>query len=276
MIGTFKGLVTNLFLAFKKPVTVQYPWEHAPLAPRYMGFPVLTWDGEVGEPFCTGCLVCARVCPTDCITVTMKDNPKAATGESHRRKIVEDFHLNTANCIVCGLCVEYCNFDAIIMSDLHEEGATTRGDLVWDLARLLEEGKKQQMKGWWSPPAAKKSERRATAPPRAAAPTAEEAAPSGVAAVAAPQESLDPRVVEARRKAAELRAKKAAERGEVVAAPVLETPSVPQAPGVGASAEEGVDPRVVEARRKAAELRAKKAAERAAQQGKEGKTEERE
>ncbi|MQG20645.1 MAG: 4Fe-4S dicluster domain-containing protein [SAR202 cluster bacterium] len=156
MISIFRGLITTLKTTFRRPVTVQYPSTHLPLTPRYMGFPVLTWDFKIQEPYCTGCLVCARVCPTDVITVSMKDNPKAANEESHRRKIVNDFKLDISNCILCGLCVEFCNFDAIIMSDFHEEGSLTRVEQDLPLVTLLDMGKEMQDKGKFTPPPPKK------------------------------------------------------------------------------------------------------------------------
>ena len=110
-----------------------------------------------------GCLVCMRICPTDCIDVAMMDNPKHAEGDSTRRKIVEYFDLNVADCIMCGLCVEYCNFDAIIMSDNFDASQYARPNLMFDLDQLLEAGKEQEAKGRWSPPEAKKSARRSAA-----------------------------------------------------------------------------------------------------------------
>ena len=244
MLGTFKSLLTTMKLALKPPVTAEYPSVTPTLAPRFMAHPVLTWDKDVPEPYCTGCLVCMRICPTDCIDVAMMDNPKHAEGDSSRRKIVEYFDLNVADCIMCGLCVEYCNFDAIIMSDNFDASQHARSNLVFDLEQLLEAGKEQEAKGRWSPPEAKKSQRR----------TAAQA--GGTAAAGAPASS-DDRVAAARARAAELRAQRAAERGE---APPAETP--PAAPEQVSGDAPTVDPRVAAARAKAAELRAQRAAER--------------
>ncbi len=293
MLGTFKSLLTTMKLALKPPVTAEYPSVAPTLAPRFMAHPVLTWDKDVPEPYCTGCLVCMRICPTDCIDVAMMDNPKHAEGDSSRRKIVEYFDLNVADCIMCGLCVEYCNFDAIIMSDNFDASQYARPNLVYDLEQLLEAGKEQESKGRWSPPEAKKSQRRATSQSgatqaagaaassddRVAAARAKAAelraqraaergeAPPAEATTTTPEQAsgdapaVDPRVAAARAKAAELRAQRAAERGEAppaeVSAPTSETGSTEAKP---------VDPRVAEARRKAAELRAQRAAERAAQE----------
>lgn len=145
MKGLLKGLATSLRGMVGKPVTVQYPKERLPLAPRYMGFPGLLWDFKQNEPACTGCQVCARYCPTECISVTMKDNPRFATGESTRRKIVDHFEIKVERCILCSICVEVCAFDAIEMTHKHEEASTTRGQLRADLPVLLEWGKEYQL-----------------------------------------------------------------------------------------------------------------------------------
>ena len=252
MLGTFKSLVTTMKLAFKRPVTAEYPSVAPTLAPRFMAHPVLTWDKDVPEPYCTGCLVCMRICPTDCIDVAMMDNPKHAEGDSTRRKIVDYFDLNVADCIMCGLCVEYCNFDAIIMSDNFDASQYARPNLMMDLEQLLEAGKEQEAKGRWSPPEAKKSARRS-------------AAQGGAAPAAGADASSEDRVAAARARAAELRAQRAAERGE--APPAAEITLEPSAPGAGAPAageeeKPEVDPRVAAARARAAELRAQRAAER--------------
>ena len=164
MLSSLKGLWVTLkstFNGFRQPVTRQYPatgtlWKRSPaptpVQPRFMGFPALTWDGQVEEPYCTSCMVCIRQCPTLCMSATMKDNPLHQEGRSSRRKIVETFEINLNRCILCGICVEVCNFDAIVMSHEHEMSTYQRnGDRV-DLPALLEIGKKFQAKTDWIPP----------------------------------------------------------------------------------------------------------------------------
>ena len=144
MLGLLKALGITLRAAGRKPVTVQYPSEKKELPHRSRGFPVLLWDFEKDESFCTGCQVCARYCPVDCITVTMKDNPKFAEGKSKRKKIVDKFFLDYARCMRCDICVEVCNFDAIVMNNTHEGYELSRydrQDLVMDLPALLHQHK---------------------------------------------------------------------------------------------------------------------------------------
>ena len=152
-VSTMNGL--------RAPVTRQYPAtgnllkrqdRPTPVKDRFMGFPALTWDDDVVEPFCTSCMVCIRQCPTQCMSSVMKDNPLHEEGKSHRRKIVDSFEINLNRCILCGICVEVCNFDAIVMTHEHEMSAFSRNGARVDLPELLEIGHKFQKETAWIPP----------------------------------------------------------------------------------------------------------------------------
>jgi NADH-quinone oxidoreductase subunit F len=56
---------------------------------------------------CTGCMLCARVCPT-----------KAAHGERKKVHIIDQ-----DTCVRCGLCYQACRFDAISVTSGREENA---------------------------------------------------------------------------------------------------------------------------------------------------------
>ncbi len=164
MFNSLKGLLITLVSTMnglRDPVTRQYPDsgtlgkrqdEPTPVQDRFMGFPALTWDGDVGEPFCTSCMVCIRQCPTQCMSSVMKDNPLHEEGKSSRRKIVDTFEINLNRCILCGICVEVCNFDAIVMTHEHEMSAFNRNSIRVDLPVLLEIGHKFQKETGWIPP----------------------------------------------------------------------------------------------------------------------------
>jgi formate hydrogenlyase subunit 6/NADH:ubiquinone oxidoreductase subunit I len=81
----------------------------------------------------------------------MKDNPLHADGQSTRRKIVDNFEINLGRCILCGICVDVCNFDAIEMSHEHELSKYARNGNRTDLSKLLEMGKAYQEETGWRP-----------------------------------------------------------------------------------------------------------------------------
>lgn len=141
MIGILKGMATTLNTLFRKPVTYQYPDQRMPVGDRWHGSPVLLWDDEVNEPFCTGCGLCARECLVQAITVSMKENENAKDGKSTRKRIVDSFELDLGRCIFCASCVEACNFDALIMSKIDEIGSSSRTALVLNADQLHELGK---------------------------------------------------------------------------------------------------------------------------------------
>ena len=153
MIGFLEGLLVTLKASLRRPVTAEYPNPHKRLeiSYRYMGFPALTWDYDVEEPYCTGCMVCIRACPTQCMSAAMKDNPLYAENKSRRRKIVDNFEINLGRCILCGICVDVCNFDAIEMSQEHELSKYERNGNRVDLQKLLEMGTGYQAEIGWKP-----------------------------------------------------------------------------------------------------------------------------
>jgi NADH-quinone oxidoreductase subunit I len=86
------------------------------------------------------------------MSANMKDNPLQQEGKSSRRKIIDTFEINLNRCILCGICVDVCNFDAIVMSHEHEMSTFQRnGDRV-NLPILLEIGGKFQRETGWTPP----------------------------------------------------------------------------------------------------------------------------
>ncbi len=149
MLGLFKAIKTTVSAALRKPVTVQYPKAKKVLPHRARGLPVLLWDFEADEPFCTGCQVCARYCPVDCMTVTMKDNRRFQEGKSSRKKIVDRFYIDYARCMRCDICVEVCNFDAIVMNNTWGGVELSRYDrkgLVMSLDDLLQQSQSGDLK----------------------------------------------------------------------------------------------------------------------------------
>jgi len=151
MIGILKGMYVTLSTTLRKPVTIQYPTQHRQVPQRDRAFPILLWDSETVEPFCTGCHACERACPVECMTVTMKDNPLHADGTSKRRKIVDQFWIDYGRCMRCNICVEVCNFEAIAMNNTwagHELSTFDRNDLVLDLDQLLAQHKQGKIKEW--------------------------------------------------------------------------------------------------------------------------------
>jgi len=133
IIPLLKGLWLTLGKCFSKPVTVQYPEEKVPPAPRWRGVQYFEKD-ERGKTKCVACGLCMVVCPSQCIDV------EAAEDEEGRR-YPSRYEIDSTRCIFCGYCEEACPVNAIFMGKGYEWVERKRGSLFLDTDRLLEQKK---------------------------------------------------------------------------------------------------------------------------------------
>ncbi len=110
--GIIKGLAISMRNMFRGPITVQYPKEKLELPERARWAVEMKLDEE-GNHKCTGCLACERACPDYIIKIDI------TTGED-RSKHIDAWHYEIGACMMCGLCVEACPFDAIRMGHDYE------------------------------------------------------------------------------------------------------------------------------------------------------------
>ena len=131
-----KELVSGLFLTtrymFKKPVTINYPYEKGPLSPRFRGEHVLRRYPN-GEERCIACKLCEAICPAQAITI--ESEPRA---DGSRRTTRYD--IDMVKCIYCGYCQEACPVDAIVEGPNFEFSTETREELLYDKEKLLGNG----------------------------------------------------------------------------------------------------------------------------------------
>ncbi len=132
-----KSLIVGLgvtFKAFFQPVvTVQYPREELDITPNYRGHIELVRDSETGACPCMVCGMCARACPSGCITV------KGEKKEGEKKKSLIEFKLDFTKCSLCGTCVETCPRGAINYSQDYNIAGFTRDEFHYDLIKRLEE-----------------------------------------------------------------------------------------------------------------------------------------
>jgi len=132
MVDFVKGMLITLKNFFRKPITLQYPEQKKVMSDRFRGLHVLTKFDD-GSMKCTSCNLCARACPSDCITLTGKKNERTGKG-----KTVDEFEIDIGKCVFCGFCEEACPHEAIYLSKFYEY--TFHGDYntVYDVPRLEE------------------------------------------------------------------------------------------------------------------------------------------
>ncbi len=133
-----KGLALTLkrFLNPGTCVTVQYPEERPKLANRFRGLPELQIDND-GKEKCVACGLCARVCPSQCITV------EGAEDETTHKRYPKVYELDAFRCIFCGFCEEACPVRAIILRDTFELSSYQNKE-IFDKEKLLELSRKRK------------------------------------------------------------------------------------------------------------------------------------
>ena len=113
-------------------VTFQYPEQPKPLAPRHKSLHRILVR-ENGLPQCVACMMCATVCPSECIFIEA-----AETDDPEVQKYPASFVVDLNRCCFCGFCVEACPEDAIRMDTGEIRlAATSRKELEYPLEKLL-------------------------------------------------------------------------------------------------------------------------------------------
>ena len=92
------------------------------------------------EDRCTSCMICARECPTWCITLSAHQE---AVGDPAARRprtvnVLDAFTIDWGLCMYCGICVEVCPFEALYWSPEYEFSELHIADLLHDKTRLGE------------------------------------------------------------------------------------------------------------------------------------------
>ena len=125
-----QGMGVTLSYIPKQKWTVQYPEEPVTLQPRYRGQHLLHVD-ELGREKCVACFLCAAACPSDCIYIIAKDDPRPPEKRiGVDERYAEVYNIDYGRCIFCGYCVEACPKDAITHGYNFELSVYNRADLL--------------------------------------------------------------------------------------------------------------------------------------------------
>ncbi len=163
--GGLKITGTNLL---KPTITTIYPMEEVDNISTFHGhIELVPKDDDPMVPKCIACAACARVCPSDCIIVTSKENrtpvidtnktdpvgvyngklilkgAKTPPASKKSSKEPEVFDLNYTLCSLCGLCISVCPAGAIRFSNNVYLTSYNRDELSMC---LIERMKKQSKK----------------------------------------------------------------------------------------------------------------------------------
>lgn len=130
---------------FVKPwITTRYPWHtreniaycfgHAELVPL---------ESDPTDSACIACGLCAKGCPSACITVEAAPVVEEAAVEGEKKKKAKKkpglFMLDYSLCSLCGQCVENCPQDALRFSNHVYWAVRDRKELTLDLLARLKQ-----------------------------------------------------------------------------------------------------------------------------------------
>lgn len=130
ILPLLQGLKLTLKYFFSKKITMQYPDQKWDVAKRWRGRHILLKHPS-GKIKCVACMLCATVCPAECIRIE-------SAAEPDNRKYPEEYEIDLGRCIFCGNCVEVCPRDAIVMSTAYELSEYSREDLILNKEALME------------------------------------------------------------------------------------------------------------------------------------------
>lgn len=124
-------------------VTVHYPRRTVDNLATYRGHVELVGKpGNPVEPRCICCMLCVASCPSQCITVKAKKEPKPAAGEGEApkkagKKTPETWELDYTLCSLCGTCAEVCPAQSLRYSQNVYLVSRNKDDYVLDLLARL-------------------------------------------------------------------------------------------------------------------------------------------
>ena len=126
-LGVLKGFAITMRNMFRPVITVQYPDEKLVL-PERARWAVHVRFNDDGTPKCTACQICVKECPDHVLRVASSPKPEGG-------KHIDTYVYEVGACMMCGLCVTACPYDAIEMSHEYELATREHGEMVRVLLR---------------------------------------------------------------------------------------------------------------------------------------------
>jgi len=133
-VDILKVLKVTLKYTLSKTVTLRYPDEEKWIPyRRFRGLHTLNRNEE-GKELCVGCELCAKSCPTQCITVIPTEDK---TGRGIADRVAARWEINLLRCMFCGLCEDACPTEALKLGREYELASFSMQDQIREKPELL-------------------------------------------------------------------------------------------------------------------------------------------
>jgi len=122
-VSLLDGMLVTLQVLFSKTITEPYPRQKAELSPNFRGCLALVQDAD-GVVLCTACGLCAKGCPSQCLTVDRSKEVKRKP---------ESFRYDISRCSFCGMCMDGCPVSALMFKPIRSRVTTNRRNFCLEL-----------------------------------------------------------------------------------------------------------------------------------------------
>jgi len=127
-VEIFKGMALTFSRLFTHAVTRRYPKVKRPALSGFRGLHALVRDPVTGTHKCVACGLCAAICPSRCIHVSLK--------EQEGKKILK-YEIEVLRCIYCAFCVEACPYGSLCLTEHYEYSDYSREALYMTYDKLM-------------------------------------------------------------------------------------------------------------------------------------------
>lgn len=132
---TFKGMAITFGRLVRPGVTIQYPTVKEARSPGYRGQLYNNIDD------CTGCSMCVKACPVDCIVLSnVRAKPeqiRKTTRGTKRILLPVTYDIDMAKCMYCEFCVRACPEDCLVMNPKTDYAGSDRKELYYQFGLNL-------------------------------------------------------------------------------------------------------------------------------------------
>jgi len=132
------GMGVTFKYIFKRPVTLQYPYQPAHPSNVHKGRIRFVVFPETNTHDCIACLKCKNICPSNCFLEITGEKPPEG-GKKRATKFINNF----STCSLCSLCIEACPTKTLEHSPEFNLASEDKKMFIYDFLKEVDERNEQ-------------------------------------------------------------------------------------------------------------------------------------